>query len=135
MTSEERQRMNSLVIGVQEESEYDRFFAQAREIYDLIERKARRFGHASAGNRPSNRPSRTVPAVVKQILKPVCPDQSEKVEIAITEADALFREVRIVNTLKDVDGKLVGLKQGARVDVTFEAEIDDTVAKFTNSDA
>lgn len=135
MTSEERQQLNSLVIGIQGESDYDRFAAQAREIYDLTNRKARRFGHPGAGNQSSNRPSRTVPAVVKQILKPVYPDQSEKVEISITEADELFREVRIVNMLRGVDGKLVGFKQGARVDVTFEAEIDDTVARFKDSDA
>lgn len=127
--------MNSLVIGIQEESDYARFAAQVREIYDLIEQKARRFGHTLGGNQPSNRPSRTVPTVVKQILKPIHPDQSEKVEISITEADDLFREVRIVNTLKGFDGKLVRLKQGARVDVTFEAEINDTVAKFKDSDA
>jgi hypothetical protein len=36
--------------------------------------------------------------------------------------------------LKGVDGKLVGLKQSARVDVTFAAEIDDTFANFNNSD-
>jgi hypothetical protein len=135
MTSEERQRINSLVVGIQEEKDYDRFAAQAREICDLIERKARRLEHPGAGDQLSNRPSRTVPAVVKQILKPMYPDQSEKVEISITEADELFREIRIVNTLKGVDGKLVGLKPGVQVDVTFEANIDDTVASFTNSDA
>lgn len=127
--------MNSLVIGIQQESDFDRFAAQAREIYDLIERKARRFGRPGAGKQPSNRPSRTVPAVVKQILKPVYRDQAEKVEISITEADDLFREVRIVNMLKGADGKPVGLKQGARVDITFEAEINDTVAKFKDSEA
>jgi hypothetical protein len=134
MTSEERQRMNSLVVGIQEQKDYDRFAHQAREIYDLIERKARRFGHASAASQPLSRARRTMPAIVKQILKPMYHEQPEKVEISIPEADDLFREIRIVNTLMGVDGQLAALKQGARIDVTFEAMVEDTVRKFTDSD-
>jgi hypothetical protein len=63
LPAEKRQRMNLLVVGIQAEKDYDSFADQAREIYDLIERKARRFGHASAASQPSSRAWRTVPAV------------------------------------------------------------------------
>lgn len=58
------------------------------------------------------------------------PDQSEKVEVLITEADELFREIRIANKLTGPEGEPVSLKQGVRVEVTFEAEVQDTTRKF-----
>lgn len=53
-------------------------------------------------------------------------------EIAIEAAEDLFREIRIENTLTDVDGNPVALKNGAEVHVTFEAEMSDTVRKKTD---
>lgn len=133
MTTEERQRMNSLCIGIQEEKNYERFSTLTRELSDLIEEKEHRFGrHPEKGAHPANRPWRTVPAVVQRIVKPLYPAQSEKVEISITEADDLFREIRIENTLAGIGGEPVALKNGAHVDVTFEAETEDTVEKTTN---
>jgi hypothetical protein len=41
----------------------------------------------------------------------------------------LYREIRIENTLQDENGGKVKLKVGAQVDVTFEADIKDTVPK------
>ena len=49
-------------------------------------------------------------------------DQPAKLEISISQADHLFREVRIENSFIDVDGGPVALTNGARLDVTFEAE-------------
>jgi hypothetical protein len=72
---------------------------------------------------------------VQKIVKPLYPDQSEKVEIQIAAADDLFREVRIENALTDANGQAVALKNGARVDVTFEADANDTVQKLTDGQA
>lgn len=130
MTSEERERLNSLAVDIQGEMDYERFAAQAREICDLIERKARRFGHTYGRNCRPNRASRTLPAVVQRIVQSMHPDQSEKVEVLITEAEELFREIRIANRLTGPDGESVSLKQGIRVEVTLEAEMQDTTHQF-----
>ena len=37
--------------------------------------------------------------------------------------------MRVVNTLTDEDGNEVGLKKGAEVDVTIEADVKDTIKK------
>ena len=42
-------------------------------------------------------------------------------------ADHLYKELRIENNLTDEDGNQVRLKQGAKVDVTVEAEPEATV--------
>jgi hypothetical protein len=77
----------------------------------------------------TEKPSTTKPGTVKKIIKPVHPDLPEKAEIAVEGADELYREIRIENTLKDDQGKEVQLKPGAQVEVTVEAEPQDTVAK------
>lgn len=38
------------------------------------------------------------------------------------QADELFREIRVDNTLTGIDGEPVALREGAHIDVTFEAE-------------
>jgi hypothetical protein len=63
-----------------------------------------------------------VPAVVTKIVKPAFEGQPAKVEISISQADDLFREIRIENNFADVDGGAVALTNGALLDVTFEAE-------------
>ena len=45
------------------------------------------------------------------------------------DADDLYREIRIENTLENSRGKKVQLKPGAQVDVTVEADDKDTVPK------
>jgi hypothetical protein len=74
----------------------------------------------------SEKPSTTLPAVVEKIIKPIHPSQPEKAQIAVEGADHLYRELRIENTLMDENGDKVRLKQGAEVEVTIEAEPDDT---------
>lgn len=64
---------------------------------------------------------------MQKIVKNVYRNDAETVEITIPEADDLFREIRIANTFTDLDGQPVKLKQGIRVEVTFEADQKDTV--------
>jgi len=128
MTPDERERMNSLCIRIQKEKNYARFVALLQELNGLIGHKERRLGldpHLRAWQR--TRPWTTLHGIVKRIIKPVHPAEPEKVEIAIAAAEDLFREIRIENALTDLDGSAVALKNGAQVDVTFEASANDTV--------
>jgi hypothetical protein len=130
MTPQERERMNSLCERIQQEKDYPRFEALIRELDELVRRKERRFQqYDGSGKWQQNKPWKTVPAVVQKIIKSVYPDQVERIEISIPAAEDLFREIRIENTLTDVDGQQVALKTGARLNVTFEAEAKDTVRK------
>lgn len=65
--------------------------------------------------------------IVQKIIKQ--PQEPEKAEIRIDDADELYREIRVENELETDDGEKVKLKQGAPVDVTVEAEEKDTVPK------
>ena len=66
---------------------------------------------------------------VEKIIKSAIADEPEKAEIAIEDADHLYREIRVENALEDEKGKKVRLKQGAQVDVTIEADKKDTTPK------
>lgn len=57
---------------------------------------------------------------VKKVIKPVTPNEPEKAEIDIHEADDLYREIRIENVVTDEEGKSDKLKQGEDVDVIVE---------------
>jgi len=130
MTSEERERMNSLCTGIQEEKDYNKFVALLHEMSELIARKEqRRFQQYPKLVWQRNRPWRTIPAVVSKIVKSIIADQPEKVEIALEVADDLFREIRIENTLTDVDGGSVSLTKGAQLEITFEAQPKYTVKR------
>ena len=133
MTAEERTQMNALCIRIQEERDYDKFAVLLGELNNLVERKVGRFGRRPLHREwQRTRPWRTVPATVKKTFKSVHPSQPEKVEISLETADELFREIRIENALTSVDGETVALKDGAHVDVTFEAELEQTTARPTN---
>ena len=71
----------------------------------------------------------TVPGTVQKVIKPVVAGQPEKAEIAVEGADELYREIRIENTLTNAEGEPVSLKRGAEVQVTVEADPQDTVKK------
>jgi hypothetical protein len=73
------------------------------------------------------KPSITLPGTVEKII-PAVPysDETEKAQIAVEGADHLYREIRVENTLKDEKGRNVRLKEGARVDVTIEADPKET---------
>ena len=72
--------------------------------------------------------STTMPAVVEKIIKSPF-GEPEKAQITVETADHLYREIRIENTLTDENGRKVGLKPGTEVEVTVEADIDDTTPK------
>lgn len=123
MTSEERERMNTLCLGIQEEKDYNKFAAMLHEMSELIARKERRrFQQYPRLTGQRNKPWKTVSAVVQKTVKPIFDDQPEKLEIAIPAADYLFREIRIENKFTDVDGGPVSIATGAELTVTFEAE-------------
>lgn len=123
MTPEERESMNSLCIAIQEETDYHRFATLLRQLSELIARKEqRRFRKQPTLIWQRNRPWKTLAAVVKRVVKSVVPDEPDKVEISITGAEDLFREIRIENRFTSVDGRLIELSKGVHVDVTFEAE-------------
>ena len=77
----------------------------------------------------SNKPKTKKPGTVKKIIKSPFPEEPERAEIAIEDADDLYREIRVENTLENEMGKKVKLKQGAPVDVTIEADAKDTIPK------
>ena len=128
MTPEEREQMNSLCARIQNEKDYERFEALLRELNDVISRKEQRFPQSHGVGMPGRlRPWKTVSGVVQKVLKNIYSWQgADAVEISIAEAEELFREIRIENRFTDVDGHPVALKDGARLDVTFEADAKDT---------
>ncbi len=78
---------------------------------------------------PDQKPSTTLPGTVEKIIKSPVPGVPEKAQIGIEGAEHLYREIRVDNVLKDQDGQKVALKQGAEVEVTIEADKEDTVKK------
>lgn len=77
----------------------------------------------------TDKPSTTLPATVDKIIKSPSPNEPEKAQISVEGADDLYRELRIENTLTDENGKKVGLKPGAEVEVTVEADPEATIPK------
>jgi hypothetical protein len=75
------------------------------------------------------------PATVRKIIKPFAPGQPEKAEITVHDADDLYKEIRIENTLEDSDGVKVKLKPGADVEVIVEADLKDTTPKNDSDDS
>jgi hypothetical protein len=71
----------------------------------------------------------TLPGTVEKIIPAIGNQIPEKAQIQLEGADELYREIRIDNTLEDADGNPVSLKKGADVDVTIEADPDDTKPK------
>ena len=72
----------------------------------------------------------TLPGTVEKIIPPSrYSGEPEKAEIAVDGADPLYQEIRIENTFQDEEGKEVGLKPGAEVAVTIEAEPTTTIPK------
>jgi hypothetical protein len=68
----------------------------------------------------------TLPGTVEKIIKPPHPSLPEKAQIAIDNAEHLYREIRIENSLTDQNGEQVRLKEGVPVEVTVEADPKDT---------
>ncbi|MGA7926986.1 MAG: hypothetical protein WCA20_13475 [Candidatus Sulfotelmatobacter sp.] len=66
---------------------------------------------------------------VEKIIKPISPLEPEKAQISISEADDLYREVRVENVVTDESGEKASLKPGAEVDVIVEADSSATMKK------
>jgi hypothetical protein len=64
---------------------------------------------------------------VEKIIKPAYSKEPEKAQIAIDDADHLYREIRVENVLTDEKGEKGSLKPGAKVDVVVEADSDATI--------
>lgn len=77
----------------------------------------------------SDKPSVTLPGKVEKVIPPATLDEPEKVQISIEDADTLYREIRIENSLTDEEGREVRLREGADVDVTVEGDKDATSPK------
>jgi hypothetical protein len=81
------------------------------------------------GEREADAAGVTLPGTVEKIIPPAHPSLPEKAQISVEGAEELYREIRVENTLQDGAGNEVGLKVGAEVEVTIEAEPDATVPK------
>jgi len=75
------------------------------------------------------KPNVTLPGAVEKIIPSPHPSEPEKAQIAVKNADDLYKEIRIENALQDEDGNEVALKEGAQVEVTVEADKKDTKPK------
>ncbi len=84
----------------------------------------------NAVNTSEKRPSVTLPGTVEKVIPSPYKDEPEKAEIAIEDADPLYREIRIENTLQDNEGNELKLKPGAEVEVAIEADEDATTPKI-----
>ena len=132
MTPEERNRMNSLCIGIQEETDYKKFVAMLHEMSELIARRERRrFHQFPALVWQRNKPWKAVPAKVNKVVRPYSASEPDRVEIAVVEGEDLFREIRIENTFMDVDGTPMSLRTGTDLEVTFEVETKRATAENT----
>jgi len=77
-------------------------------------------------NDQDEKPSTTMPGVVQKVIPSRHPRVPEKAEIEVKGADDLYREIRVDNVLTDKDGEKVRLKRGAEVEVTIQADEEDT---------
>jgi len=77
----------------------------------------------------SEKASTTLPGTVEKVIQSPHPSMPEKAQIAVEGAEDLYREIRIENVLKDEDGEEVALKPGAPVEVTIEADSENTTKK------
>src|SRR5262245_39889684 len=75
----------------------------------------------------ASKPKVKKPATVRKVIKPIAPGLPEKAEIAVHDADDLYKEIRIENALEDSKGVKVKLKPGADVEVIVEADVKDTI--------
>jgi hypothetical protein len=75
------------------------------------------------------KPSTTLPGTVEKIIKSRNPTAPEKAQITVEGGDDLYREIRIDNVLKNQNGEEMALKEGAKVDVTIEADPKDIIKK------
>ena len=81
----------------------------------------------------ADKPSVTLPGTVEKIIPAINPEEPDKAQVTVEGAEHLYREIRVDNVLEDEKGRKVGLKPGAHVEVTIEAEPSATVPKPSGS--
>jgi len=79
-----------------------------------------------------SRKRKKLQGTVQKVIKPAIPNQPEKAQIDIHDADDLYREIRIENVVTDEKGEKAQLKPGAEVDVIVEADSSATIKKPEN---
>lgn len=130
MTAEERDRMNALCLQIQQETNYQEFEELTRELRDLVARKERRFPERkSLDAEPAGKGWKLMSAVAKHTLKPLNPQEAERVEISIAEADELFREIRVENSFVDAEGNVLAIKAGAELNIRLETRAGNLINK------
>ena len=63
---------------------------------------------------------------VQKIIPPIRPNEPEKAQITVDEADHLYRELRVENVVTNENGQKARLKPLAEVEVIIEADADAT---------
>jgi len=71
----------------------------------------------------------TLTGTVEKLIPSPHPALPEKAQIEVEQAEHMYRELRIENSLRDENGNKVKLKPGAEVDVTIEADSTATVPR------
>jgi hypothetical protein len=74
----------------------------------------------------------TLPGTVQKIIPAIGGSEPEKAQISVEGAEALYREIRVDNTMRNEAGDVVSLKLGAEVEVTIEAKSEETTPVKTN---
>jgi hypothetical protein len=77
----------------------------------------------------AKKPNVTLPGKVEKVIESPHPAEPEKAQISVEGGDPLYKEIRIENKLKDENGQNVRLKEGAEVEVTLEADKNETTPK------
>src|SRR6266849_3695421 len=90
-------------------------------------REVSKMGQDSAES--NDKPSTTLPGTVEKIIKPIDPRKPEKAQIDVEGAEDLYREIRIENTLEDTKSEKEAHNKFASVDVTIEADLQETIKK------
>lgn len=83
----------------------------------------------------NDKSSVTLSGTVEKVIPAPHPSIPEKAQIAVEDADHMYRELRIENSLEDEKGNHVSLKPGVEVDVTIEADSESTAPKNGKSPA
>jgi hypothetical protein len=83
-------------------------------------------GHTASDGKDKNQTpaldgaSVTLRGSVEKIMPSSDNNRSEVVQIVIEGAESLYREIRILNLLRDADGGSVALQPGSEVEITIK---------------
>lgn len=129
MTAEERDKMNALCLQIQQEKDYEKFEELTRQLNDLVARKERRFLERKfLISNPNGKAWKLMPARATKILESKY-QSGEIVEISIPEAEDLFSEIRVQNSLVDAHGNVLAFGPGDFLDVRLEANATSLTRK------